>query len=237
MKSLLIMGLPRSATSLTYNALLKACSPPMQNCNHASGELLFNHSMRVTQYNKLNWFQRTFNAEELAEYTRLLDDFSNDFIIKDVAYPHLCKQYIESSLNYNVLWVERPLADIVSAWLRRGWYMHIRSHPDYVNCEDELAVAEELGYDYPFKLLEGAALVRNTVSRIADKQIDYADLIHTPSILYDRVEQLGYPVRTRPDYTAPLQFRHKRLLTLDIRETTLWKRLNSRSKQYSLQPL
>lgn len=219
--SLLIVGLPRSMTTFVYLRCVEAL-PHMRPSDHRSGEIL----RLLPKDLWADYFARDF-AECWQESKTQIDNYIDNFIIKDVTNPYLLIRYCrEFPDRFKVLRVSRPLPDVVYCWMRRGWFIHLCSNRNYAGCEDPIARLDERGGNYERDMLDGAVEVDTALQELCHTSVDFDDMLAGPEALVAALERLELHPREIEDYTKDTVFRLKRDMTLSIRDTSIWGRLD-----------
>lgn len=155
MKSLLIVSVPRSASTALERACVKGLGPlKFQNC----GEILNagrNEKLKVPQYAKRDkQFEKLKN--QCIEHSKMK-------IIRDVVQPHFITQHIDWLTQLlNIIFLLRPVPEIMVSRKRLGWKMPkktVRRYQDMLRNIPEQESYKYLNYydfirDDPNKLVE-----------------------------------------------------------------------------------
>lgn len=113
MKSLLIVGFPRSLTTHVYDMAHKAIQG-LHPADAAAGEILNHLNNQKCDFGLL--------AQDDADYTKaveLLDAHKESYVVKDVVQPHLMRRFLSDL--YNVLFVRRDIDDAIACQILQGW--------------------------------------------------------------------------------------------------------------------
>ena len=188
MKSLLILGYPRSMSTLIYHVARNATkgrlkSLPLSEFHDGDP---FNHVQKINSSIK-----KVFGDKDLRRYNsykKILDDLSRDHIIKNVNQPLFVSKYLkENPHSYNVLLIERDLAEVVYALDRKGWYWPIE-----ILTKKE-RVGESRLENLCIAILKFEKLYRDNISKKVLISQKNATVDH--KLIPRKLKELGYPAR------------------------------------------
>jgi hypothetical protein len=181
LRSLFIVSLPRSLSTLIhYQCSLKLGlrSPIWAD----AGEILNADSFLISSNglgNEADKFTPPEQTIHFARLTEFLDDVINpqDCIYKDVVQPFVVSQWLRGS-NLAVLHIRRPVAEVVWAMLRRGWF-----YPGNVEPQDRSQTA---------RLIGGLVKAARALDRIDAEHVDFDLLTSNEEELKSALRRL-YP--------------------------------------------
>jgi hypothetical protein len=215
-KSVLIVGLPRSMSSLVYQSSRQILSKELKNLDlkiwHDGDPL--NHIW--TDFPELKGKHGSLDDNDYEKYAAVLDKYKEGHIIKTVAQPYMVKKYFENNPdNYNVIQIKRTLADTVYALHMRNWYWPIKvlgldprnkKHCNLTNlCKAVVRMDRELNH-IPIK-----------------RFLCYENLLWDGGLLTRVYRKLGY--RVKPRNHIDQNFVNKRTEVLYCRSMPLYKRI------------
>lgn len=189
-KSVLIVGLPRSMSSLVYQESKDILSKELKHLDSNpwhDGDPL-NHIW--TDFVDLKGKHASTNHEDYSKYSAVLDKYKEGYVIKTVAQPYMVRRYLElNPESYNVIQIKRTLADIVYALHMRDWYWPIRI----------------LGLDPENKehctlenLCKAAIYMDRQLNHIPDKTLlSYENLLWDNGLLTRKYKKLGYYAKSK----------------------------------------
>jgi hypothetical protein len=125
MRSLFILSLPRSMSSMVYQ-LAQAALPLAGPAWVSDGEVLnverYAHFGNAETERSARFTLREHDAERLTQLHKFLDDVTKPegFVYKDVLQPFVLSEW-HGLARFNVLRIERALADVAYTMLRRRW--------------------------------------------------------------------------------------------------------------------
>ncbi len=213
MRSLFVVSLPRSLSSLLYQTLQRTLglADPVWT---SDGEILnlhrFAHLPEGLEIEGLRFTVRSHDPERFDRLVSFLDQATvrEGFIYKDVVQPFVVARWLPGS-GLAVLRIERPVADVAFAMIERGW-LYPQAGAD---CDGE----PERG------LVAGLVRAQSALAEVPGPVVRFDDLIHDE-------EPLAAALRTLyGDVPAPRYlddgFQAVREEVLRRRETDRWQRL------------
>lgn len=215
-KSVLIVGLPRSMSSLIYQESRQILSRKLKHLDlkiwHDGDPL--NHIW--TDYPELRGKHASLNDEDYEKYAAVLNKYKEGYVIKTVCQAHMVRKYLENNPDdYNVIQIKRTLADTVYALHMKNWYWPIKflgldpfnkKHCNLVNlCKAVVYMDRELNH-IPNKTL-----------------LSYENLLWDGGLLTRKYKKLGY--RVKPKNHINQDFVNKRREVLYSRSMPLYKRI------------
>lgn len=218
MRSLFLLALPRSLSSLAYQVCRQALGL-RQPAWTTDGEVLNNdrHVLFTgdTHDAGLKYLRQRHAPAMFDQVTAFLDDAvrKEGFIYKDVVQPFVLARW-HGLRELSVLAVRRPVADVAQAVLQRGW-----RYPAYaVNRRDP---SED-------DLLRGLLLADRALAGIPAEVVLYDDLIAGEEPLRAALARLypDHPLAAAP-YLGP-EFRRTRDRLLERRRSAEYRRLAER---------
>lgn len=221
MRSLFIVSLPRSLSSLLYQTLQRTLglAEPVWT---SDGEILnlhrFAHLPEGTEIDGLRFTRRPDDPERFDRLLAFLDQATvrEGYIYKDVVQPFVVARWLPGS-GLAVLRIERPVADVAFAMSERGWFYPRAGAGCDGGPERELV----------------AGLVRAwlALAEIPGPVVRFDELIHDEEPLAAALRTLYGDVPT-PRYLDE-GFQAVREEVLQRRETDRWQRLAELARQVS----
>ena len=174
MKSLMIASLPKSLSTPTYRNSARAVSLYQPLPKHGEVfSLLDSALVKLYEYG---------DVKAVADHLR---KYSENCIVKDVLAPQAVVQVAD---DFNVLVVQRPVADIV----------YLRLHRSPFPWEIRLVSDIEIQGTMPFlqahrvELVDGVLRAQEMLRGAADQLCKYDDLVKDPEVLWGALEAMGY---------------------------------------------
>lgn len=218
MKSLIIVGMPRSMSTLIYRYAsymlkdeLKILDPEIWH----DGDVL-NH-IQVEYPNIKKKFARS-NYHQYQNSKSVLKKYSKDYLIKSVAQPLHAARFLNENEDYKVLVIKRNIADIVYTLYLREWFWPINILG--IDSEKEENQTLENLCKATIKIQE------NVLGEIKNKElISYENLLFDEKLLWRKLKRLGY----NPKFVSHIddEFKKRREVILAIREAPLYKQILS----------
>jgi hypothetical protein len=213
MRSLFVVSLPRSLSSLLYQTLRRALglAEPVWT---SDGEVLnlhrFAHLPEGSEVEGLRFTAPARDPERFERLVAFLDQAiaREGFLYKDVVQPFVVARWLPGS-GVAALRIERPLADVAFAMSERGWL-----YPRAAAAHDEGPERE---------LIAGLIRAQRALAEIPGPVVRFDELIHDEEPLAAALRGL-YGVVPSPRYLDD-GFRAVREEVLRRRETERWRRL------------
>jgi hypothetical protein len=216
MRSLFLVSLPRSLSSLLYQTLRPALglAEPVWT---SDGEVLnlhrFAHLPEGLEIEGLRFTERTRNPERFDRLLAFLDQATvrEGFLYKDVVQPFVVSHWLPAS-GLAILRIERPLADVAFAMSERGW-----GYPR--------AAAEPAG-EPDRELVIGLVRAQRALAALPGPVVRFDELIHDEKPLAAALRSIygDVPPLPTPRYLDD-GFRAVREEVLRRRATERWARL------------
>lgn len=180
MKSLIVLGLPRSLTTLVSRVICEQL--PLHEPPH-HWEVL-NRETYIPKGCAMPKFSVDFKHSNFALYRDLLGDFAEDYLIKDVVNgPFLADWLRVNPQSYKRLLIARDFAELRKIYRARPFF--------------------EYAFHAPLESTMGRLMM------VADEIVYFRDIVRDSNALWDAVEKLGYEPQERLDY-IDIDFLHKR---------------------------
>lgn len=219
MRSLFLVSLPRSLSSLLYQKIRPALglAEPVWT---SDGEVLnlhrFAHLPEGLDVEGLRFTEPGRAPERCRRLTAFLDQavVREGYFYKDVVQPFVVASWLPAS-GLAALRIERPLADVALAMLDRGWF-YPRAAEDPEHPEDTTGDPER-------DLLAGLVRAHRALAALPGPVLRFDDLIHDEEPLAAALRSL-YGDVPAPRYLDD-GFRAVRDEVLARRETARWRRL------------
>lgn len=181
MRSLFLVSLPRSLSSLVYQVLLRHLELAEPTWT-SDGEILNLHRfvhLPVGSQEEGVRFTTSTRPARFARLTAFLDQVVHreGFLYKDVVQPFVAAAWLPAS-GVNVLRLERPLADVAWSMLQRGWH-----YP---------AEASDQRRGPEWRCIQGLARAAEALASLPGPVLHYDALIREETLLTEAVRQL-YP--------------------------------------------
>lgn len=213
MRSLFLVSLPRSLSSLLYQTLRPALglAEPVWT---SDGEILnlhrFAHLPEGLEIEGLRFTERPRNPERFDRLLAFLDQATvrEGFLYKDVVQPFVVSEWLPAS-GLAILRIERPLADVAFAMSERGWL-----YP---------CAAADPGGRPDRELVTGLVRAQRALAALPGPVVRFDDLIHDEEPLAAALRSLYGDVPT-PRYLDD-GFRAVREEVLRRRATDRWRLL------------
>lgn len=215
-RSLFVVSLPRSLSSLLYVAAAQAVGL-VEPTWTSDGEIL--NRDRVPR-----WHQSHAPADErftllgsapdsFASMTTFLDSTAvrHGHAYKDVVQPFVIGGW-EGLSEFRVLKVRRNVAEVAYAMLKRQWWYPSR--------------AASVFEVRPWSLVEGLVRAEAVLEALPGETVEYVDAIIDPDPLHAALRRL-YPEASLPEphYIDRRFIRHRRKLEADRRDSLLYRRI------------
>lgn len=212
MRSLFLVSLPRSLSSLLYGAIRSALglAEPVWT---SDGEILnlhrFAHLPAAAEIEGLRFTHPSSDPSRFDRLVSFLDHavVRDEYLYKDVVQPFVVARWLPTS-GLPALRIERPVADVAYAMADRGWY-----YP-------RAAADSDGGPEW--QLVEGLARAARALAEIPGPMVRYDDLIHDEEPLAAALRSIYGAVPT-PRYLDD-GFREARDQVLRRRATEQWGR-------------
>ncbi len=261
MKSLFIVSLPRSLSTVTFRACRDALGLEAPSWV-ANGEVL-NHDLHLLgRWPKLmdeghKYIARENDAVRFEQAGDFLETVAKTegYIYKDVVNLFVLAEWL-SSRDFRVLKIKRDLAEVGYAALHRGWYFPAQAASGKSSLRTR--AGSSLANHYAWAVLARRALRTRTharataallqddvlrgllrAERVLDElpglTVEYADLINDETVLRSALQQL-YPEVEIPnlDYIDE-KFRQKRLLRADRKLSNRFRRIQRRIERLRME--
>lgn len=215
MRSLFLVSLPRSLSSLLYQALRRTL-PLAEPVWTSDGEILnlhrFAHLPAGLEIEGLRFTDRPRDPERFDRLVAFLDQATRPqgFLYKDVVQPFVAAHWLPES-GLASLRIERPVADVAFAMSARGWL-----YP--------WAAADEQEKDPDRALVSGLVRAERALAALPGPVVRFDDLIQDEEPLAAALRSLYGEEITVPRYLDD-GFRAVRDEVLRRRETPRWRRL------------
>jgi hypothetical protein len=199
--SLFIVALPRSLTSLVYHAAREALSLRQPEWT-TDGEILnvrrFALLAEEGTVEGVRYVERERDAERFNRLLAFLGQVARaeGFAYKDVIQPYVAAEWL-AARRMRVLYIERPVPDVAYAMLERGWHYPARA----AESEPGQPAAESGSEaDLERRLVAGLLRARRALAAVAEQRVQYDDLIHDETPLWDALRSLYGGDVQRPHY-------------------------------------
>lgn len=215
MKTLFVISLPRSLSTLVYHVarLSLSLSEPTWTTD---GEI-----MNIDRYIQNNG-KRDDNG---IKYTRLekepglfkrLSDFLGQvtapqgFIYKDVVHPFVVSHWLKTG-DINVLKIKRSLPDVAYAMMAKQWFYPAAAADEKENIEDAV--------------IQGLIMAEDAIDRVPGETLDYDILVQDENSVTRALERLYPGENVLPMGFIDDEFRQESKPVLERRKTDLYKRI------------
>ena len=221
MKSLLLVGLPRSFTSFSYKIACN-CAPQLQSTSAEAGEVLNYLPFKNKKVEERERYCQDPKAIE--DYTQYLLLFKNGYIVKDVIQPFVVQNLLKKhSRAFNIIHIDRMIQDSTYAMIKRNWWYPLRlTSVDLLNEADFKQENSNPSDKYIIGMLNGLSAAYSIYSELP--KASFADLTSTEETLPDLIKQYGYTVRKYSYIDNSFNSILKEKLL--YRETELWGRID-----------
>lgn len=224
MRSLFIVSLPRSLSSLVYHVARRSLGVGDLSWT-SDGELL--NPDRHASYGRaegraLKYTRPWAPERRFARMHAFLDAIvrPEDHVYKDVVQPFVVSSWLEQR-ELAILCIRRPLADVVFAMQEQGWTYPARAVAPPGIGEDEHEQAEAA-------VVAGLIAARRAFEPLAAEVVDYDDLVSNEAVLPAALARL-YPGQTiLPVSYLDEFFNERRAATLARRSTQRYRELERR---------
>jgi len=194
-KSLLIVSFPRSLSSLIFKTCNKKI--PYLKIDRSSSKIIENGEI----FNYLNDYKKTqFCLKSNKSYERCrktLDKYTDGYLIKDVVQPLMVEKYIqENPDNYNVLYIERDIAEVAHRMWDRKWMW-----PTTVLGEGKKYTAKKYCKEGEHwkegltALIRALLFIQDNSFNSYTKKVKYKDIIQNEKHLNNALRNMGYNLK------------------------------------------
>ena len=201
--SLFIVALPRSLTSLVFHAARGALALRQPEWT-TDGEILnvrrFALLAEEGTVEGVRYVERESDAERFARLLAFLGQVAcaEGFAYKDVIQPYVVAEWL-AARPMRVLYIERPVPDVAYAMLERGW--HYPAWPAGTEPgRPSPGSGSESEADLERRLVAGLLRARRALSKVAEERVQYDELIHDETPLWDALRSLYGDDAQRPHY-------------------------------------
>lgn len=215
-KSILIVGPPRSMSTLIYNESRQILSKQLKHLNlktwHDGDPLNHIH----TDYPELKNQLGNINDEDYEKYAAVLDKYKEGYVIKVVSQVYMVGEYLKNNPdNYNVIQIKRTLADVVYALHMKNWYWPIRLIGKNPSNKKDCNLVN---------LCKAVIYMDRKLNHIPNRTLlSYENLLWDNTLLTRKYKKLGY--RVKPKNHIDEDFVNKRREVLYSRNMPLYKRI------------
>jgi len=210
MKSLMIVGLPKSATTVCYQVCARGLKDLRVDARVAKHGEVFSLMEDGTRAMYLE-------RNELGVARHLLQ-WSEDYVVKDVLATAAIPLVAD---DFNILYLERPLADILYLRRARSQWCWELGQEGFMNYETLVGSAATVVQDNAEALVDAMIVARTKLRRSARAVITYDQFITDPNYLWKALEDLRYRVhKTQYQGKEFVKVKQKRL---QVRKTKEWK--------------
>lgn len=221
MRSLFLVSLPRSLTSLTYHQLSEALSlrEPIWT---SDGEVLNldRHALfpQESGAESRKFTQETREPDRFAQLVDFLKQATRaeGFIYKDVVQPFVTSSWLPAS-GMKTLCLTRDVPDVAYAMIERDWW--------YPSCASD-SVDDREG-----SLIEGLLRARAALDRLAGPTLSFDRLIGDEYALWETVAKIYPDAELRPGSYIDEAFEEVRSEVMQRRETRKFRRLVARCEE------
>lgn len=215
MKTLFVISLPRSLSTLVYHAARLSLSLNEPTWT-SDGEIMNND--RYIQYSGkrddagIKYTRREKEPELFKRLSDFLDQVTipHGFIYKDVVHPFVVSQRLKAG-DMNVLKIKRPLPDVVYAMMSKQWF-----YP---------AIAAAQGKNNEDAVIQGLILAEDTIDRVPGETIAYDIVVQDENIVTRALERLYPGENVIPMGFIDDEFRRECQSVQERRKTDLYKRI------------
>jgi len=218
MKSLIIVGLPRSMSSLIYKHAshmledeLKILDPKIWHDGDVLNHIQLEFPNIEKKHGRHNYYQYQNTKSVLEKY-------SKGYLIKSVAQPLHTVRFLNENEDYKVLVIRRDLEDTIYTLYLREWFWPINI----------LGIDSKKEKNQTLENLCKAVIKiqKELLEKIENKElISYENLLFDDKLLWRKLKTLGYD----PKWVSHINknFEKKREIVLNIRKTPLYRRIKA----------
>ena len=215
MKSLVVLGLPRSMSSLIhrkFGEIVEGIKVPDRAIWHDGDP--WNHIH--TEYPKMKKVFANSKMYQYRKHEKVMNDYKNGFLVKNVCQPKYAFEYFNKSKDFNVLVIQRPLADVVYALYARKWFWPI----NILGLDSDLEEHQTLE-----NLCEAVIKIQiEYLEKIENRYLlSYNNLLFDSTLLYRKLKSMGYSCKEESHIDSV--FENKRKIILNIRKTPLYEKI------------
>jgi hypothetical protein len=225
MKSLLIVGLPRSLTSKSYKIASTCLLHELKESGANAGEILNYYPIPPEGPVPDEKIFYTKNKEDIKEMAKYAVRFSTSRIVKDVVQPYAVK-HIRSYYKdrFNILWIDRMLQDVVYSMINRNWWYPLRNIDlDLFSKAEALREGDQVSDTIITGMLGSMKDAREIYQGLP--KISYWNILHETDTIPEALRGMGYS--PNPFNYITEGFRRTRAEKLNARNTQLWHRINA----------
>lgn len=237
MKSLLIIGVPRSATTALYKvvqSLLQGTfAIPWEGKSASFGGEYLPHTILPKSISEEKYHEQAF---------KILNQFSSQRLMKYAREPVLLGKYFKQYPSvWNTLYIERNTTDCIHRILARKWitplYFYNRPNRyEYTFFAESMCKTYEWSFvekHYLDDMIRALLFTQAFYKEIATQTISYHNFIEKESVLFSILEEMKYPIHKTKYLTE--EFVNIRQEALLIRTTPKWQELNARVEKLRIE--
>jgi hypothetical protein len=206
MKSLMILSFPRSMSSLVADVCANSLEHQLKRPEWKSCEILHAGNPLITKQTT----NHSVYTSKWSDYRKALKAHAEDYVIKDVNQPWICADYIAKNPDdYNVLFIRRPLNEVVYSIFKAGWFWPIHSLYKVDSSTKKLKVKltelrETSGIGRTFEptafhfshalpaLIDACVHIDKQCYSGLNQKISYHNMINDHNRIFTRLEAFGY---------------------------------------------
>ena len=221
MKTLFVLSLPRSLSTLVYHAArlsLELNEPTWT----SDGEIMNNdryiHYAGKGYDEGLKYIREEKEPEIFNRLSAFLDQAAapEGFIYKDVVHPFVVSRWLNTR-EIQVLKIKRPLADVAFSMLTKQWYYPAMA-ADEKNSIDNIEAA----------VIQGLVLAEKAIDQAPGETIAYDILVQDEQIITKVLERLYPEENVIPMGFIDDDFRRQGQQVLERRKTGIYKKIEEK---------
>lgn len=225
MKSLFVISLPRSLSTLAYHAsrLALELNEPIWT---SDGEIMNNDrfvfNKEPVHDSGLKFIKMGKEPEIFQRLIAFLSEvvIHEGFVYKDVVHPFIVSEWL-SLTDLRVLKIKRDLTDVCYSMLQMRWYYPAQAAEGDQNNEDSI--------------IEGIIRAKKAIDSVPGEVVDYADLIRDEDALLQALIRLYPEENVRKVRFIDNNFRQETDKIIERRKTSLYQSLEQKVREKSLE--
>jgi len=227
MKSLLIVGLPRSLTSKSYKIACESLENVLTPCGANAGEIL-NYQPKSPSGMTLETTGPFYSQDPklIDSQIEYIMEFRNNYIVKDVVQPFVIKALRERHPEaFNILRIDRMIQDVTYAMTMREWWYPLRA------VDEDLIKEAEKSNGIDDKLLTAFINSLREAATCYDRlpKVTFHSITKNEDAIPKTLREMGYQSK-QVNYVTK-RFKATRTNRFDNRKTPYWKRIDKLFKE------
>ena len=149
------------------------------------------------------------NDEDFNKYEKILDRYSNDYLLRMGSQPYMISKYSDLTKKYNVIYLKRELSDVVYSLYKKNWYWLTK----YSNSEKTLEGLAKACYE-----------VDALYQSLTEHKLHYLNIVKDENTIPNLLRRVGYK-SNKLNYRNDAFVNYSKVV-LDRRKSDLWHEIN-----------